>query len=75
MNEEIVESQNKIAMILGIALKSLSTRIITILCVLLNFSMFMWIIYEPSTQRMISSSIFAIFSLVVLNIERKQITN
>lgn len=66
-----INVQNKIAMIMGIALKSLSSRVVTILCILLNFSMFMWVIYDPSYQRIISSSIFAVFSLFVLRNERK----
>lgn len=63
---------------LGIALRTvqlglsvITSRLMTIGCVLLTFGLFAYAGYDPDPWRIVGASIFALFSLVVIRSEKE----
>lgn len=64
---------------LGMAIKMvdmgmsvLRVRLITFCCLLLTFGLFAWCAYEPELYRIVSASLFALFSLQLIRMSDKE---
>jgi hypothetical protein len=70
-----VDLQNKIALIIGMALKALSNRVMALIGMFLVFCMFGWVVYDPSVLKIIAATIFSISAWSILKLEIKEHKN
>ena len=58
--------------IIRLALKVISDRLLTILALLLVFSLSCWTMYEPQLERLGTMAFFSIFSYLLLNTRKRE---
>lgn len=70
-NEANQRLRERMALGLRIGLEALSVRLLTVIALVLNAGITGWSLVDPRWERLVSASVFALFSFAVIHIKMK----